>query len=120
LCDVGQLVLATAAPERLYLAAAQAAQRGVPVYVAEQATFGATHAELGAYLLGLWGLPFQIVTAVANHHAPERSADDKLGLAQLVWLAACIVEGVEPPAEQLYRFGAEELFQHHRNQELLS
>ena len=35
---------------------------------------GATHAEVGAYLLGLWGLPFQIVEAVANHHAPERGA----------------------------------------------
>jgi hypothetical protein len=31
---------------------------------------GATHAEIGAYLLGLWGLPYSIVEAVALHHTP--------------------------------------------------
>jgi HD-like signal output (HDOD) protein len=31
---------------------------------------GATHAEIGAYLLGLWGLPYAIVEAVALHHTP--------------------------------------------------
>jgi HD-like signal output (HDOD) protein len=33
-------------------------------------TTGATHAEVGAYLLGLWGLPTSIVEAVALHHTP--------------------------------------------------
>ena len=28
------------------------------------------HAEVGAYLLGLWGLPVPVVEAVAHHHAP--------------------------------------------------
>jgi HD-like signal output (HDOD) protein len=116
LCDVGQLVLASAAPERLYVTEAEAAQRGVPAYVAEQATWGATHAEIGAYLLGLWGLPFQIVEAVANHHAPERGAADRLGLPQLVWLAACLVEGLEPAPDLLHRFGAEELYDRHRRE----
>jgi HD-like signal output (HDOD) protein len=116
LCDVGRLVLASAAPERLYVTEAESAQRGVPAYVAEQATWGATHAEIGAYLLGLWGLPFQIVEAVANHHAPERAAADRLGLPQLVWLAACIVEQQEPAADLLHRFGAEELYDRHRRE----
>ena len=31
---------------------------------------GLTHAEVGAYLLGLWGLPDPIVEAVALHHTP--------------------------------------------------
>lgn len=31
-----------------------------------------THAEIGAYLLGLWGLPHVVVEAVAHHHAPHR------------------------------------------------
>jgi HD-like signal output (HDOD) protein len=110
LCDVGQLVLASTVPERLYVAQAEARQAGVPAHVAEQATWGATHAELGAYLLGIWGLPFQLVEAVANHHSPERHAEEQVGLAQLVWLAACIVDGEEPQAEHLHRFGAEELY----------
>ena len=32
---------------------------------------GASHAEVGAYLLGLWGLPDPIVEAVLYHHEPE-------------------------------------------------
>jgi HD-like signal output (HDOD) protein len=114
LCDVGQLALVTSAPERLYVTQAEAAQRGVPAHVAERATWGATHAEIGGYLLGLWGLPFQIVEAVANHHTPERNADDRVGLPQLVWLAACIVEGEEPSLELLSRFGMEQLYTTHR------
>jgi HD-like signal output (HDOD) protein/ActR/RegA family two-component response regulator len=109
LCDVGQLVLAGAAPERLYVTQAEAAKAGLPAHVAEASTWGATHAEIGGYLLGLWGLPFQIVEAVANHHSPERHADGRVGLPQLVWLAACIVDGEQPDVEALHRFGVEEL-----------
>jgi HD-like signal output (HDOD) protein len=36
---------------------------------AEQAKFGCDHAAVGSYLLGLWGLPESVVTAVAFHHA---------------------------------------------------
>jgi len=110
LCDVGQLVLASAAPERLYVTQAEALQSGVASHVAEKSTWGTTHAEIGAFLLGLWGLPFQIVEAVANHHAPERQTGDQVGLSQLIWLAACIVDGEDPLPDQLHRFGAEELY----------
>jgi HD-like signal output (HDOD) protein len=114
LCDVGQLVLVTGAPERLYVTQAEAAQRGVPQHVAELSTWGTTHAEIGAYLLGLWGLPVQIVQAVADHHTPEREGLDHVGLTQLVWLASCIVDDEEPSPELLSQFGAEELYRTHR------
>jgi putative nucleotidyltransferase with HDIG domain len=32
---------------------------------------GTTHAQLGAYLLGIWGLPEHLVDAVAYHHEPS-------------------------------------------------
>jgi HD-like signal output (HDOD) protein len=108
LCDVGQLLLLRTAPERVYVSQAEAARRGVLSHVAERAVWGATHAELSAYLLGLWGLPFQLVEAAAHHHQPERGGEDRVGLTQLVWLAACIVDGEEPDAALLARFGAEE------------
>ena len=111
LCDVGQLVLASAAPERQYVTQAEALQSGVPAHVAEASTWGVTHAEIGAFLLGLWGLPFQIVEAVANHHAPERYPDARVGIPQLVWLAACIVDGEEPQPEAVHRFGVERLYE---------
>jgi len=93
-CDVGQLILNSS----LAVEGAENAQADV-----------ITHAEVGAFLLGLWGLPFRIVEAVANHHAPERNAHDKLGLPQIVWLASCLVYGEEPNAEYLKQIGADEL-----------
>lgn len=39
---------------------------------AEYETFGTSHAEIGAYLLGLWGLPDDVVEAVACHHRPSQ------------------------------------------------
>lgn len=111
LCDVGQLVLLSTAPERQYLAESEAAQRGIPQHAAERDVWGATHAEVGAYLLGLWGLPVQIVEAVANHHAPERGAFERLGPTQLVWLASCIVDAQEPSRELLSMLGAEQLLE---------
>jgi HD-like signal output (HDOD) protein len=35
---------------------------------------GASHAEVGAYLLGIWGFPYPIIEAVAHHHQPRRVA----------------------------------------------
>jgi HD-like signal output (HDOD) protein len=41
---------------------------------AERQVFGVSHAEVGAYLLGLWGLPSKVVEAVAWHHVPTPTA----------------------------------------------
>ena len=38
----------------------------------EYELFGTSHAEIGAYLLGLWGLPDPVVEAVACHHRPSQ------------------------------------------------
>lgn len=38
---------------------------------AEYEIFGTSHAEIGAYLLGLWGLPDPVVETVAYHHRPS-------------------------------------------------
>lgn len=70
--DIGYLVLAqeqaAALEESLRLSAAEA----LPLDCAETRVLGASHAEIGAYLLGLWGFSTTIVEAVAHHHAPRR------------------------------------------------
>lgn len=71
--DVGALMLASRRPEPYEQAAHLAAQRKAPLHEVETEIFGATHAGVGAYLLGLWGLPAPIVEAVAFHHTPNRS-----------------------------------------------
>lgn len=44
---------------------------GVSIIEAERMAYGASHAEIGAYLLGLWGFSTPIVEAVAFHHEPQ-------------------------------------------------
>jgi putative nucleotidyltransferase with HDIG domain len=46
-------------------------EEGIPMYEAENKYFEITHAEVGAYLLGLWGLPNSIIEPVAFHHNPS-------------------------------------------------
>jgi putative nucleotidyltransferase with HDIG domain len=69
--DIGRIILADGLPEQYTKVWIDARQNHVPVWKLEQAEFGATHAEVGAYLLGLWGLPNPIVEAVALHHSPS-------------------------------------------------
>lgn len=69
--DVGQLVLATNRPNGYRKVIERARAEATPLVDVERAAFGTSHAEVGAYLLGLWGLPESIVQAVAFHHAPR-------------------------------------------------
>ena len=71
--DIGKLILADSLPEQFQKALALAAERDVPLSDTEFQVFGATHAGVAAYLFGLWGLPAQIVEAVAFHHSPGKS-----------------------------------------------
>lgn len=68
--DVGRLVLVANMGDRYQAVLATAATGGLPDWEAEQSAFGVSHAEVGAYLLGLWGLSDPIVEAVAYHHRP--------------------------------------------------
>lgn len=71
--DAGKAVLAANLPGE-YSAALRQVQSGeVSELDAERQAFGATHAEVGGYLLGLWGLPVPVVEAIAFHHAPSGS-----------------------------------------------
>jgi len=72
--DVGQLIFAARAAQRFSIALSTSSRGKTPLYEAELELFGATHAEVGGYLLGLWGLPPRIVHAVAHHLKPVAGA----------------------------------------------
>jgi HD-like signal output (HDOD) protein/CheY-like chemotaxis protein len=74
--DVGKLMLAANMAEQYQEAMTLARERKLSPTEAEQLVFGATHADVGAYLLGLWGLPVPIVEAVALHHRPARHCEN--------------------------------------------
>jgi HD-like signal output (HDOD) protein len=70
--DIGKLVLAVNLPAE-YAEAMRLAQSGIELPLAEHSVLGATHADVGGYLIGLWGLPVPVVEAVALHHTPCRT-----------------------------------------------
>ncbi|MEN6356466.1 MAG: response regulator [Armatimonadota bacterium] len=71
--DIGKLVLAWKSPDDYHKAMNIAKSDDCHSYSAEKAVFNATHAEVGAYLLGLWGLPETIVEIIAFHHKLDNS-----------------------------------------------
>ena len=85
--DVGKLVLATKLREPFARALATARERACPLHVAEEELIGVTHAEVGAYLLGLWGLPCSIVETVAYHHTPSRAPRESFESVATVYVA---------------------------------
>ncbi|MEM6330544.1 MAG: response regulator [Planctomycetota bacterium] len=74
--DVGQVVLAKALPTQ-YAGVCDRARAGEgPLHELEREAFGASHADVGGYLLSLWGLPIDIVEAVTLHHEPAAGGGD--------------------------------------------
>jgi len=68
--DVGKLILASRLPERLERALRESVKQKRPLHLVEAELTGIGHSEIGAYLLGLWGLPKPVVQAVCRHHQP--------------------------------------------------
>jgi len=85
--DVGQVVMAFGMPEDYAGVIARAKSEDRPTWRVEQEYFGATHADVGAYLLALWGLPNPVVEGVALHHQPASSSTMEFSPAAAVHVA---------------------------------
>ncbi len=108
--DVGVLILASNFPELYNRAIDLVADEQVLLPTAEQEMFGVTHAEVGAYLLGLWGLPAGILQTVSLHHRPHAFENDGL-CSPLVVHAADVICGARggQPLFETNRFNQESL-----------
>jgi len=84
--DVGKLLLDAYCPEEYASVAQEVCAHNRLVAEVETEQLGLTHAEVGAYLLGLWGLPAQVVHAVARHH-DTTAAPGGPGVADIVHFA---------------------------------
>jgi HD-like signal output (HDOD) protein/ActR/RegA family two-component response regulator len=100
--DLGDLVLATALPAEFERnrAARRARREGAEARRrADEAE--RLHARVGAYLIGQWGLPGEVVQAVARHHDPRpcgarpMELRDALAIADKLTHAANARDGVE-------------------------
>jgi HD-like signal output (HDOD) protein len=69
--DAGTLVLASSPSIDYRRVVEKAEATGLSIAEVEKSELGVTHAEVGAYLMGLWGLPTTVVEALAYHHTPR-------------------------------------------------
>jgi HD-like signal output (HDOD) protein len=89
LCDSGRTVLAARLPSDFSQIESDAETGSV--LESEHRLLGATHAEIGAFILGVWGLPSTVVEAVAFHHDPVAAAHTEFGALTAVHAASVIV-----------------------------
>ena len=82
--DLGKLILVTnfQAPYQKLLTEARQTRQNL--WVLENDLFGTSHAEIGAYLMGLWGLEYPVIEAIAYHHCPGKSLSNSTGLLTAV------------------------------------
>ncbi|HLH65142.1 MAG TPA: response regulator [Solirubrobacteraceae bacterium] len=96
--DVGLLVLAADAPGALAEILAGAARERRPLQLVERGLGVVSHAQIGAHLLALWGLPPAVSDAVAEHHQPP-SLRGPRSVSAAVHLAEVLVEEAEVAIE---------------------
>lgn len=85
--DMGKLLLAEHFTMKYYSTVSAARQQQFSLYECETRSFGATHGQLGAYLLGCWGLPVPVVEALAYHHDLEHFPGKSFSLPLAVHIA---------------------------------
>ncbi|HZJ62957.1 MAG TPA: response regulator [Kofleriaceae bacterium] len=91
--DVGRVVLALSQGAG-FRVLTERVQRGERLVDVEIEVFGVTHADVGARLLAIWGLPSAIVDVVQHHHDPGGAPEASRALASIVHVADALVHGV--------------------------
>jgi putative nucleotidyltransferase with HDIG domain len=95
--DIGKLVLADHFGRDYALVCMAADKTSLPLLSAELDQFDASHADVGGYLLGLWGLPQDLIEAVAFHHDPAAHALSRFAPLAAVHVANALVHAADEP-----------------------
>lgn len=90
--DIGKLVLAIGANKSFAQALADQAKTKRPLYELEVEQLGTNHGEIGAYLLGSWGLPLTLVETVAYHHVPGNASVECRSVLAAVHAADALID----------------------------
>ncbi len=92
--DVGKLVLNANYPDKYAEALLLSHQQQLSQSDAERKVLGASHAEVGGYLLWLWGLPDPVIEAVLWHHGSADAPTVPGNPATIVEFANALVNNV--------------------------
>lgn len=90
--DIGLMLFVFKLPDIWKQVQTVVAEKGISHWQAEESLTGANHTRLGAYLLGLWGLPEEVVEAIAYSHAPEQAPTQEFGALTVVHVADALLQ----------------------------
>ncbi|MGD0939239.1 MAG: response regulator [Terracidiphilus sp.] len=93
--DIGSLFLASVMPGEFCAVLSRVRESGCKSFEAEMELLGTSHAEIGAYLLGLWGIPYLAVEAIAHHHHPTRIPHTGFDCTTAVYVADLLAGEME-------------------------
>jgi HD-like signal output (HDOD) protein len=96
--NVGLLILMDRLSDALRDALTKARSGARTLAEAEVEALGVTHGEIGAYLLGIWGLPYPIVDAAAFHQSPGKGGPAPFDLTGAVHVASALAGELCPGA----------------------
>ncbi len=105
--DIGKLALAQNFEEDYQRAMKESEARKLPIFEVENLIFGGTHADTGAYLLAVWGLPLPIVEAVADHHLSADQLSAPFSASTALHLAEQLANNPEKAEEIIAQYPEE-------------
>ena len=93
--DAGKLLLAANAPDTYGRINAEIRFGFRSFTDVEREALGMSHAEVGAWLAGVWDLPMDVVAALAFHHEPRQLAKMPFSIPHIVHVANILAHQVQ-------------------------
>ena len=99
--DIGILILASKMPDKYQQVLNLVYDKNENIWEVETTVLGTSHAEIGAYLLGLWGFADNIIEAIIRHHKPEIYGDEPNSLITVLHLADSFAHQLDPAIKEV-------------------
>jgi HD-like signal output (HDOD) protein len=95
--ETGRLILIDNFPNEFQAACETACQTNSPLVPCLRAVFKATPSQIAAYLLDLWGMPDNVVTALSYLDHPEKEGAAEFSITAALFIADQIASRNSPP-----------------------
>jgi HD-like signal output (HDOD) protein len=90
--DIGRLIFMVYLPKEYKKALQMAQKNNLELDIVEKRIFGVTHSQIGAYLLGIWGIPYNIVEAVAYQNDPTKIEQKSFDILSALYVTNGLLE----------------------------
>ncbi len=102
--DIGRFVIMINFPDKSLEINKIVHDQKIDHHAAEELILGVDHAQIGAYLASLWGLPPQLIEAIYFHLTPDTlKLNGKHNITTAVWHANRICHGIINESEQEFQ-----------------